>query len=412
MGFPGIVSEPVRLPSRHQPNLVQNAQEQLGRTGEASGYRDYDIVVSIEDTDPYISWADTVSQLENDSTRDGGGDVRPHAILDMTPMIGGRRQGSRSLDIDDKLEGDWEPDINNDDEAGIDTGSKIPKPFHKWMKTLHQRAVRRHMGNVSSDAPSSFSPSYRRESCSNSSFSFVAAAKTASISLASGSLFTRSRRTTQLSSRGHSRGDWSSRASMSAMRFSEDSIGLDRSISMDPAVTERSMQRRRILEELIATEESYIGDVRFLMNVRGLFLPEIACVILTTWQVYITILASLPTLPAALRTSINRNLTDIVELHEEMLGDLHRVVPHSEYTQLDQPLNPPPSKPQGHHRWKSLGAVPENRGSFTRPQELPGMTVEPQIAAEVARIFSRKVSPRYMEGDGREASINHVCVTG
>lgn len=37
---------------------------------------------------------------------------------------------------------------------------------------------------------------------------------------------------------------------------------------MDQAVTERSLQRRRILEELIETEESYIGDVRFLMNVR------------------------------------------------------------------------------------------------------------------------------------------------
>jgi hypothetical protein len=36
---------------------------------------------------------------------------------------------------------------------------------------------------------------------------------------------------------------------------------------VDQAVTERSLQRRRILEELIETEESYIGDVRFLMNV-------------------------------------------------------------------------------------------------------------------------------------------------
>jgi hypothetical protein len=36
---------------------------------------------------------------------------------------------------------------------------------------------------------------------------------------------------------------------------------------MDPATIERSLQRRRILEELISTEESYIGDVRFLMNV-------------------------------------------------------------------------------------------------------------------------------------------------
>jgi hypothetical protein len=36
---------------------------------------------------------------------------------------------------------------------------------------------------------------------------------------------------------------------------------------IDVAAIERSLQRRRILEELISTEEGYIGDVRFLMNV-------------------------------------------------------------------------------------------------------------------------------------------------
>jgi hypothetical protein len=32
---------------------------------------------------------------------------------------------------------------------------------------------------------------------------------------------------------------------------------------------QRSAQRRRVMEELIATEESYIGDLRFLMNVSN-----------------------------------------------------------------------------------------------------------------------------------------------
>jgi len=44
-------------------------------------------------------------------------------------------------------------------------------------------------------------------------------------------------------------------------------------------------------------------------------------------------MASIPTLSLNLRASINRNLNEIVELHEELLGDVHRVVPHSEYTQ-------------------------------------------------------------------------------
>jgi hypothetical protein len=133
------------------------------------------------------------------------------------------------------------------------------------------------------------------------------------------------------------------------------------------------LQRRRILEELIETEEGYIGDVRFLMNV------------------YVTILASLPTLSPGLRSSINQNLTDIVELHETLLGDLHRVVPHSEYTQLD--VTPPigSSSDRGHKRWRSLDAVPEDKVGLNWLQAIPGMTSEPQVAAEVAKVFSKKV---------------------
>lgn len=110
-------------------------------------------------------------------------------------------------------------------------------------------------------------------------------------------------------------------------------------------------------------------------------------------QVYVTILASLPTLPAGLRSSINQNLTDIVELHEEMLGDLHRAVPHSEYTQPDNPLQLlPPPPVRGHHRWRSLDAVPEDRDGVSWLRDVPGVLAEPQIAAEVAKVFSKKVS--------------------
>lgn len=45
-------------------------------------------------------------------------------------------------------------------------------------------------------------------------------------------------------------------------------------ITTDPEATARSLQRRRILEELRRTEESYIADVRFLINVRGCFHQE------------------------------------------------------------------------------------------------------------------------------------------
>lgn len=111
-------------------------------------------------------------------------------------------------------------------------------------------------------------------------------------------------------------------------------------------------------------------------------------------QVYVTILASLPTLPVAIRSSINQNLTDIVELHEEMLGELHRAVPHSEYSQLDVPLQAPQANQaaRGHQRWRSLDAVPEDKDGVAWLRDVPGLLAEPQTVAEVAKIFKNKAS--------------------
>lgn len=153
--------------------------------------------------------------------------------------------------------------------------------FHKWMRTLRRRGGRR-QNTVTIDGILSTPPSvdglrqeakrqsgHHRQSSSGSSFGFVEAVKTASVSLASVSVFARSRRNSMRSSRAHTHTDRSSRGSGSSHRCSEDSCGLDRPQVLDRAAVERSLQRRRILEELISTEEGYIGDVRFLMNVSA-----------------------------------------------------------------------------------------------------------------------------------------------
>lgn len=103
-----------------------------------------------------------------------------------------------------------------------------------------------------------------------------------------------------------------------------------------------------------------------------------------------TLLASIPSLSVNLRASINRNLNDIVELHEELLGELHRAVPHSEYSQatVDSIISPPRHT---HHRWRSLDAVPEHTSGTAWLQKIPGMTAEPKVAADVARVFGKKV---------------------
>ncbi|RYO87666.1 hypothetical protein DL766_001344 [Monosporascus sp. MC13-8B] len=126
---------------------------------------------------------------------------------------------------------------------------------------------------------------------------------------------------------------------------------------------------------------------------------------LTPHTVYVTILASLPASHPELRSSINRNLTDIVELHEEILGDLHRVVPHSEYTQAGRPSTNPIQPNRGHHRWHSLDSVPEAKGESSWLQSVPELTAEPSIAAEVAGVFGKQLE----KGAHIQQPIQRIC---
>ncbi|KAM3457901.1 hypothetical protein NHJ6243_007657 [Beauveria neobassiana] len=174
-----------------------------------------------------------------------------------------------------------------------------------------------------------------RDSSSGSSFGFVAGVKSATVSISS----TRIARSTGRSIR------------TPLGRSSEESTG--RVTPADRFSVERALRRRRILEELIQTEESYVKDIRLLMNV------------------YVTTFAACPGYDS-LRLAIHQNLTEILRLHDEILGELHRAVPYSEYSYAD-------AQPKGHRRWSSV--------DLSRPD----MLAEPQTAAQVAKIFSQKV---------------------
>jgi hypothetical protein len=147
------------------------------------------------------------------------------------------------------------------------------RPFNKWVRTLQRRAANRRQtvsGDYSAHAyeneyfesSGTHRNSSHKKSSSGSSFGFVTAVKSASISLASFSVAPRSRRT-GISSRQQQRTDLSSKTSNRG-RLSEDSSYISRGLVIDQAVTNRLLQRRRILEELITTEESYVADVKFL----------------------------------------------------------------------------------------------------------------------------------------------------
>lgn len=102
-----------------------------------------------------------------------------------------------------------------------------------------------------------------------------------------------------------------------------------------------------------------------------------------------------------LRSSINRNLTDIVELHEEILGELHRVVPNSEYTQPECiPVIPKSTASKSHNRWRSLDSTSEDDGvSSSWLQGIPSVVAEPAIAAEVAHVFGKRVCTRFLSNN-------------
>ncbi|KAF5549444.1 hypothetical protein FMEXI_4256 [Fusarium mexicanum] len=222
-------------------------------------------------------------------------------------------------------------------------------------------------------------PLSRRLSSSGSSLGFIEAVQSASISIASASAISRSHRHHRLS-HCRSRTERSSRASLSAPRFSEDSIPFEK-VSIDVAAVQRSLRRRQIIEELINTEESYIGDIRFLIHT------------------YINLLAALPTLPERLRSSINHNLDQILQLHEEILGELHRVVPDSEYSQADHLIvsSSKSDHPKtGHRRWSSLDMVSGEQGSLQLLEKEPGVLSEPQVAADAAKIFSKRMHRFFM----------------
>lgn len=95
---------------------------------------------------------------------------------------------------------------------------------------------------------------------------------------------------------------------------------------------------------------------------------------------------------------MNRNLNDIVELHDELLGELHRAVPDSEYTQPDVPIHRTHSNPPGrdYRHWRSLDVVPEGRDGGSWLRDVPGMVAEPQTAAEVAKIFLKRVRRTFL----------------
>ena len=160
-------------------------------------------------------------------------------------------------------------------------GSSAQPGFRRWISTLRKRKKPKKPAFTPRSSPWKFdglgsmptSPAkqpitnHKKSDSLGSSLAFVTAVKSATATIASVSIATISRRNTRWQ-RSHQH---SSVISGSDARPSIDS---QRSV-IDEAAKQRSRKRRDKLEELIHSEESYVADIKALLNVRILLpLPD------------------------------------------------------------------------------------------------------------------------------------------
>ncbi|KAF2435530.1 hypothetical protein EJ08DRAFT_580532 [Tothia fuscella] len=272
-------------------------------------------------------------------------------------------------------------------------------PFKRWLSTLRRRNQQKR-GTIKTDVGgpeyddaqteqfshtqaqnTSRRPEHRKSLSMTSSLGLITAVRSATGTWANSSIAPRSRRGLML---GHRHSDHGSSA-FSAVRMSFDSR-----VSYEPIMDEkawaRSVQRRKIIEELMESEESYIADMKALVNV------------------YFTLLATAPSLTAQRRKSVQNSVTQIVQLHEELLSELHKIVPNAD--QRENYVMPRGhARHSKHTRWRSAESAPSpskhhmgilgrhlrHSVDAVRPVLLPqiGLVMNTSTVLGVAKVFGK-----------------------
>jgi hypothetical protein len=153
------------------------------------------------------------------------------------------------------------------------------QPFRRWMSTLRRRHLRRRKkqdlsfdgGNevlaVRSPLPTTTNSIRKTSESMTSSMDFITTVKTTSVTIGSTSLV-------PTSDKGlHDRMRNGNRSSNTDARRSIESHGGGLGPVIDESAWLRSFKRRKVVEELIASEESYIADLKVLVNVRTIRKP-------------------------------------------------------------------------------------------------------------------------------------------
>lgn len=118
-------------------------------------------------------------------------------------------------------------------------------------------------------------------------------------------------------------------------------------------------------------------------------------------------LTSVPTLPAQTRISIQQNISQILQLHEDLLLELQNVVPHADSTQSAQQETFPVTRAK-HIRFHSADLIPGRFHDHKLTRRLrhsldgsgtssdlrqEGLTTDTKTVGEIARIFNKHVGP-------------------
>ena len=269
---------------------------------------------------------------------------------------------------------------------------KTAENFRRWASTFrHKRSQHTRPGrpavieqelsiDTPSDLPSaSLRRHWHRKRISNASSRFVATVKTASLSNDSTSLLPRPHR--------HSRVSDTRATRSSDPRPSIDSLRPSSISSSDEGALRRSIKRRQVLQEILSSEESYVADLKAL------------------YSLFSTLLVSVPSISIQTRTSIQRNVMEMLLLHEQIVNELHRVALRATLREWRYVASPLRLSRKRHRKWQSLDAATVHssppRASNTdmalhstnlRPRNSPAYGADPAEVAAVAQVFRKHMT--------------------
>lgn len=116
------------------------------------------------------------------------------------------------------------------------------------------------------------------------------------------------------------------------------------------------------------------------------------------------ILTGVPTISGHTKLSIQQNLFQILQLHEDLLAELHQIVPHADFTRSANPDIHPAPKAK-HLRFHSADVTPgrltEHRATrrlrhsleIGRPLDRKprGLATDTETAGNIAKVFNNHV---------------------